>query len=359
MLMPGHVIGLLSLIGVVLLWHVCCPGQVFFPWSALVLRSVPQDTGTYVGQLLLFPLKCCAYVLPWPLLCWPAFCVAFRRFENDGVFCRFLRALVLCLLLPAWILPDVSPRALLPLVCPLAILTGVHYEILQRRYLVPLRRLATFLRRLAFAAAPVGLIVSLLHACRIIVFESSSRALWLAWTVPFAGALALVLVAGRYRRELSFPLQLLMLLAALRLIDLGTGPTAHAWQHNQAVRRAEVMAAHLPADHSPVYLLADRLLVVESFYLASRCVRIGGPSELPANRKTVFVIGDRRPPILETRTWSPQGQPIRMHRRIRYGLRFRRSRGVVDQVRVHILADSQPDDVVVRLYRGDLRPTVQ
>jgi len=359
MLMPGHIVGITGLLGIVLLWRVLCPDQVFFPWSALVLRSVPQNTGTYLGQFLLFPLKCCAYILPWPLFCWPAFCVAFRQFESDGVFCRFLRALVLCLVLPAWLLPDVSPRALLPLVCPLAILTGIHYQILERRYLALLRRLAGFLLGLVFTAAPAGLIIALLHACRVIVFENSSWALWLAWTIPFTTVLALALIVNHAGRRLSFPLQLLILLTALRLIDLGVGPPAYAWRHNEGVRRAAVLGAQLPAGQSPVYLLADRLLVIESFYLPSRCVRIRTAAELPPDHETVFVIGDRRPPILETRTWSTISQPVRMHRRVRHDLLFGHSGGILNQARIRVLQDADQDDAVVRLHRGDLRPPVE
>jgi len=161
LLLPSHIAVLAVGAVVVVTWLRWVPGQIFLPWNELT--TVPQVTRSYPVEVVLFPLVSILYLMPWPFLMWPAFCMAYRPLETIPVAFHYLRTIVLAVLIAGWLIPDASPLALLPLLGPLAIMTALHADLLVRRHHRELRRLGLALHGAAAVVAALGLLIGLLH----------------------------------------------------------------------------------------------------------------------------------------------------------------------------------------------------
>ncbi len=362
----GHVIGLAAAALVIGLWLWNTPNQIFFPWKSLVVGSIPQSSGGYLRDLFTFPFVAALYLFPWIFLLWPGFCAAFRPLEKTPVLCRYLRVLAIPLFLATWVLPALSFRVLLPIVPALAVLTGIHYEILVRRYFRQLSRLQILLARVTAIAAAAALALLLLHLLHIIRFVQLSA------PAAFFDA-ALLLAAFLLARELwrpqengAFWRRLTLALLALRLVYLAVLPTGQALFRNRAFRFAQRLESGLPpADKTPlVYKYVHRLLVTECFYLHRPVVRIRNIAEVPAPQRThsLYVIGGPKYPLLDlnNRTWKPCSPPVDLRSRLRLKLESGNWHDGLLRVEAELRPPARPaPDSVIRMYRGDLLPADQ
>ena len=354
MLFPAHFAALAGLAAVVLVWCHYVPEQTLLPWNTL--RAVPRVTSSYPRELLLFPLKSAAYLLPWSFLAWPAFCVAYRPLEKKPVYCDFLRVLVYSLFLAAWLLPNISPRALLPLVCPLSVLTGLHYETLVRRHARALGTLCRLLGHAARGSAVLFLLAGGLHLSGAAVLSglSAGRCGWSMLLLLAAGALVWWLRKERWPKE---PWACLLLAtAAVRLVYLAVLPTSGGWLHAEKRNLGTVLRQDIPKD-AIVYKTLDSDLLVECFYLKRATRRVREPDrDLPTSPAAVFVLGGGKPPIAPARTWTACSPPVDPNRRatpvFRWFLGGARLLSITPGATLGL--DRGPKRVV-RLYRGNLR----
>lgn len=90
-------------------------------------------TPDYLKGILIYPFQLGFRLLPWTLIAWPAFCVAYHPLDKNPIFSRFLRTIFLSLFFVLWFSPDKDAKLNLILIAPLAIMAGMHYWLAVRR----------------------------------------------------------------------------------------------------------------------------------------------------------------------------------------------------------------------------------
>jgi 4-amino-4-deoxy-L-arabinose transferase-like glycosyltransferase len=377
LLLPAHLLGFGVLAGLLLAWLTVVPQQPFMPWN--VLKEVPNVSGGYLRDLVLFPGKCAVYLLPWTFLAWTPFCLAYRPLERSPIFFRYLRTIVFSAFMFAWFLPRVSPLSLLPVLCPLAVMTGMHFEVLVRRHRKPLMRLIRVLRYIGMVCSGCALAVLFLHFLGVVSLRHFP-----AVSAVLGAALLMVSLCGsiwlrtRSGKHLPVWLQLTVTVAVLRLCWMATIPPLKAWSNNErkavglaladglhvrpsaagrfarlgmlrprgmapaavaaeAASSAEpsggqeegassvrslgsLVSGVLPDEPSGptgvVYRVTPNYHITATFYLGRRLVHIRDVGrDLPADDPSVIVLGEEKPPILPSRSWEALTPPLDVRRR--------------------------------------------
>lgn len=151
---PGFALGGSLFLLTILFWYL--PYHFEGVTSASVYsRAGMLDGGAYLEHLAGFPLDFGLRMLPWSLLAWAPFCVAFQALDPVPLFSRFLRTLFIVDFFLLWLTPVDEVHDWMILVPPLAMMTGINYELLVRRYGGVFRKLCSvpvFLLPLAGAA---------------------------------------------------------------------------------------------------------------------------------------------------------------------------------------------------------------
>jgi hypothetical protein len=191
---------------------------------------MPQVTKSYLLDVVLFPLRSVLYLMPWPLLMWPAFCMAYRPLERSPVVFHYLRTIVLAVFLAGWLVPDVSPLSLLPLLGPLAILAALHADILVRRHHLEIRRFGQALHWAALATASAGLLAALLHVLGVVRLDGLRLGDLASVAVTLVAMLAVaVLVLRGPLRGLPLPEHLLSGFVALACSSMAMASAWSSW----------------------------------------------------------------------------------------------------------------------------------
>lgn len=233
LLLPSHLAVLAVAVVVLTVWLRRVPNQIFLPWNEL--NTLPEVTLSYTVEILLFPLKCLLYLMPWPLVAWPAFCMAYRPLEKSPVAFHFLRTIVVSAFVATWLIPKLSPLFLLPVLGPLAIMTGLHAELLVRRHRQRLLRLSALLFVLGVAAAGFGLLAATLHLAGVIVLSGLETTVVVAAMAVFLATLAIGMLAERGPlRRLPFPAHLVAGFTALGVTLLTLQTTWDEWAGGEA-----------------------------------------------------------------------------------------------------------------------------
>jgi len=129
----GFKIGIIIIVCFLLLWLL--PRMLLIIQSPIAQNSFNNIfTQHYISDVLLYPLAVIGGLLPWIILAWPAFCVAYYPLDKNPIFSRFIRIIFLTILVIIWFNPFTEARDLMLLVPPLAILVGANYQILIRRH---------------------------------------------------------------------------------------------------------------------------------------------------------------------------------------------------------------------------------
>ncbi|NQZ58368.1 MAG: glycosyltransferase family 39 protein [Lentisphaeraceae bacterium] len=101
-------------------------------------------TDHYLWDLFSFPFEALLWLMPWTFFSWPAFCGSFTAMEKEPQLFHFLRTISITLFICFWFIPDSDSMTLLPVLLPVSIMTGLHYQILVRRYHTHIRKLIRF-----------------------------------------------------------------------------------------------------------------------------------------------------------------------------------------------------------------------
>lgn len=359
-LVPGHLLALCGAVTVVGLWLRCVPGQTALPWQSFLASVVPETPRSYLHHLMHFPFACAVALLPWTFLAWPGFCVAFRPVEHTPIFCRFLRTLVLPLWLAAWLLPGSSCLDLLPLAGPLAVLTGLHLEILLRRHARALRWLPLLICGCGLTVGGCGLLLGALHITGVVVFSGLETPLWTAVMALLTCGMLLAYWGQRSGTARPFWVRVMVATLAAHLIFLALYSPCRALYYERRRDAGAALAAGLPPQ-AQVFKLYAGHVIGETFYLKHSVRQIASAAELPAVTPVVYVLAGAKPPILETRTWSPCGQAVVVRQKVRPVCRWRPSDGGLLRVEKEAtpLVEGDDSNGTVCVYQGVLRPLVK
>jgi hypothetical protein len=147
---------MLILLAFVLAWGI----PRWYTGNDLPFQSIelfPMTVKEYFLHIIFFPMDIVFRFLPWSILAWPAFCVAFIPLDKNPIFSRFLRTIVISLFFLLCFSPFTDARDEIFLAPALSVLCGINYWLLVRRHGHQLHR---YLRFLAYcsAVAAVGAI---------------------------------------------------------------------------------------------------------------------------------------------------------------------------------------------------------
>jgi len=151
----GFWFGLLILLTFVLAWGI----PRWYTGYDLPFQSVqlfPKSIKEYFLHILFFPVDVIFRFLPWSILAWPVFCVAFMPLDKNPIFSRFLRTIVISLFFLLCFSPFTDARDEIFLAPALSVLCGINYWLLIRRHGHQVHR---YLRLLAYASgiAAIGI----------------------------------------------------------------------------------------------------------------------------------------------------------------------------------------------------------
>ncbi|MCP4179916.1 MAG: hypothetical protein GY756_19315 [bacterium] len=157
----GFKFGLFIVIFFILLWLIPrLIAAIEYPPNSTPLDL--QITNDYILQIIFFPITFATELIPWTIIIWPAFCVAYYPLDKNPIFSRFLRTISISLFAFLWLNPFTETRDFMILVPPLAVLAGVHYKILIRRYGFTLHKLLNFLTIILLVMSIMAFILFLL-----------------------------------------------------------------------------------------------------------------------------------------------------------------------------------------------------
>lgn len=245
LLLPSHLAVLAVTVAVLVFWLRQVPNQTFLPWNEL--NTLPRVTLSYPVEMILFPLKSILYLMPWPFLFWPAFCMAYRPLEGSPGMFHYLRTIVVSAFVAAWLIPKLSPLVLMPALGPLAIMTGLHAELLVRRHHLRLYRLNQAMLAVAVVLAAVGTLVAALHLTDIVRFEGMETRLvtWNAALLLAVLGLALLALRGPLR-QLPFHSHLIIAFMTLACSILTLQAVWDAWSGSEQRLAGQALAGKIP-----------------------------------------------------------------------------------------------------------------
>lgn len=249
------------------------------------------------------PLGVFLVLTPWPAIIWPAYCAAFKPLEKNAVFAHFLRTLVAPVFLFVWFIAGMKGLPVLLMVPALAALAALNYELLVRRHIRRLRQFAWGLRRVIWVVGGGVLLFWLGHAVGLPRFAGVKTATTVWGLVFLAIGIGWCAAHRLYRNRLPLWGDLLNTTVALACLALSLIlPLTDFFYRDAAADAAELMATVPP--EAPVYLLPGGDVTRPAFNSQRQLIQIPSAELIPNSEPVVYVWGNGRPPLLETRIWE-------------------------------------------------------
>ncbi|WP_176011850.1 glycosyltransferase family 39 protein [Victivallis sp. Marseille-Q1083] len=311
---PGFYLGLVLLALVILFWKLpilLYDGNVQSDPFWLALPTV----GQYLYHLCFFPLDVIVRFLPWTLIAWTPFCVAFQPLDPVPIFSRYLRTLFISLFFLLWFSPLTEPRDIILLAPPLGIMTGINYWLLVRRYGGQLHKLLTPFLWLTAAAGIAILGFYLLPPEWWTQFFPLERSLEFRHSL-FAktngillGTLALFIGIFLWKMYRHIPIWLTLLLLTMAPVLFYWSITRpYSDQENSKRKFALSLRNALLTDTGDrlpaVYINDIRGLYGECFYLGGKVYKLSSLRELPQDAPVVYLISPDYPESRAGRNWK-------------------------------------------------------
>ena len=309
---PGFAIGLFILLLFVLLWWI--PHLVFA--GDVEIRPIVFDTDDildYLQHLAFFPIDVVMRFLPWSILAWVPFCVAFMPLDKTPIFSRFLRTLFFGLFFLLWLMPNFEARFILLLVPPVAILIGTNYGLFIRRYG---RHFPAFYKYfgwmsllcaaavMAFYFAPEEWVLSVASFSRGITFRNLLSNQINAYTGT--GLMILIGLILLFHRKL----QIWML-----ILFMGCVPGLFLWSvivpYKAQAKGKKILGQQLreilQEENIPtseiIYKSEIKDLYGECYYMGYQVKKIYSLQELPKDKEVIYLISTNYPQV-PTREWT-------------------------------------------------------
>jgi len=357
MLNPVHLVTLAAILIFSIFW-------AHFSHAGEAVEAIRRGYGggqaaglSLLARLLLFPLALIALYLPWPGLSWPAYCAAYRPLEKSTGLSHFLRTLTVPLFLAAWLLPGFPKFLMVCLVPPIACLTAIHYRLLVRRHIGPLRKLSSLLRRLTVAACGVLLLALALHVTDTVYFDGVKSST-VGWAVVLCTLSLLALVfARRCKRWAHFWVEIMLVTGAAGCLALGVSLSAVDFLRRDVGMEAADLVHTVP-ETEPVFLLQRGGVATTAYHTRRRIIPIADPTAIPQRLRIAYVWGNGKPPLLETRKWERISQAYPTERA--HAIVLERQTDRRFSWRVDVTREEQPGrEDLMRMYRGVLDPEME
>lgn len=301
---PGFPVGLFILLLFVLLWwlpHLIFVGDVEI--RPLVFEG--EEIWDYLQHLALFPIDMVIRFMPWSILAWVPFCVAFMPLDKTPIFSRFLRTLFFGIFFTLWLMPNFESRSMLILIPPVAILIGTNYGLFIRRYGRYFPKFYSCLGWLSILCAGVimGLyfgpeewIVSIVSFSRGIAFRDLVSNQINAYIA--AGLMVLIGFVLMLRRKVQIWIVIMFLgcVPGLFLWSVIVPYKAQAYGKQQLGKqlREILQKEKIPANEI-IYKIDIKDLYGECYYMGYQVKKIYTLKELPKDKEKVYLISTEYP----------------------------------------------------------------
>ncbi|HJO95492.1 MAG TPA: glycosyltransferase family 39 protein [Victivallales bacterium] len=288
------------------------------------LNSTPLDlqiTNDYIIQIIFFPITFATEIIPWTIIVWPAFCVAYYPLDHNPIFSRFLRTISISLFAFLWINPFTETRDFMILVPPLAVLAGVHYKILIRRYGFTLHKLLNFLTIILLVLSIMAFILfllpktwwsesSILNYIHNVFFTEGIRFFFTlsTWGIIQTGASVLIGITTIVLHKIKLSVWLHGLCVCLMFMLCFWAVTyPYRSQSNDARVTAKSIIKPMGKTYNTDITLYKGPEIADIYvlgcYLHCHLKKIYKYSELPKNTETVYVLSLNQP-VFPSRQWT-------------------------------------------------------
>lgn len=269
----------------------------------------------YLLHLLCFPLDLILRMMPWALLGWVPFCVAFQTLDETPIFSRFLRTLFLADFFLLWAAPLDDSYSLMILVPPLAMMTGLNYELAVRRYGNFYRRLSNItagillpfagVALLGFFLLPQDFFISFFDFDRPLDFSDNPGRMVLGVT---SGAMLLIVGAALWKLREKPPIWCYwLIIACAPLLIYSNVVLPYQSQERPRQLRGELLRQILRQENVPqnsvIYKYDLNDLYSESVYMNHPVQKINSLTALPKSEVQTVYVFSRNFPNLPERTW--------------------------------------------------------
>ena len=338
---PGFVIGLLILLFFVLLWWI--PHIVFaedIKIRPLVFEG--EDILDYLLHLAYFPVDLVFRFLPWSVLGWVPFCVAFMPLDKAPIFSRFLRTLFFALFFLLWFMPNFESRDMLLLLPPVAILIGVNYKSFIRRYGRHFPKFYTYFGWMsilcagivmAFYFAPDSWIDSFVSIPRGVAFRHSVSNQVNAYVGT--GLMVLIGLILIFYRKIQI-WTVIMFFGCVPGLFLWSVIVPYKAQASGKQELGKLLHDTLRKENIPanevIFKSEIKDLYGECYYMGYRVKKIYSLKELPADKEVIYLISTDYPQV-PSREWTDllpekkkqyRGRPIGLRRGVLKKRQFRK-----------------------------------
>ena len=327
---PGFILGIVVLLFFILLWWI--PYLVFA--GEVDIRPLSwkgENVWEFIEHVVLFPFDVFVRFLPWSIIVWVPFCVAFMPLDKTPIFSRFLRTLFFALFFVLLFTPNFDARSILMLAPPIAILTGMYYGFFIRRYGRHFPKFYKYIGWTSILCAMVILAFYLAPARWLELFVTVSRGISFRYLMmnqvnAYAGAAVMAVIGVVLLVFRKTPIWIVLLLTgciiALFLWCLiipykaqAAGKRVQGEQFRTALRKEDIPANEI------IYKSAIKDLYGECYYMGYRVKKIYSLQELPKDKEVIYLISTDYPQ-LPTREWTNllpenaeyRGRPISLRR---------------------------------------------
>ncbi|QSH42456.1 hypothetical protein P0136_02670 [Lentisphaerota bacterium ZTH] len=310
---PGFAAGVVIFLGFVLLWAL--PHIIYARTMPIKYMTFePKPLYEYIEHFFGFPLDVLVRLIPWTIMAWAPFCVAFHPLDKSPIFSRFLRTIFVSLFFLLWLSPFSEPRDILLLVPALAIMTGINYWLIIRRYGWKLQRFLNVLPWLSIACG--ALIFSFYFAnhewwtplvtmSRGIGFRDVMHYKILGYLASIAATVSGALLLAVRKKPPIWIYMLILLCGPLMFFWSVTMP--YKAQADEKRLIGTQLRTVLENDHVPetvtIYKGGIQGLYAELLYMGYKVQKIRKLEDLPASKKIVYLI-DTEFPQVPGRHWK-------------------------------------------------------
>lgn len=367
---PAHLLSLGLFITLLLLWLKLIMPHPFLGWNSYTARVEPFSPETFFSHALVFPFRSMLHLFPWCLFAWPPFCLALRQFEPKNSLAPFLRRILIVGFIFFWAIPGTQAFGLLHLLGPIAILTGIHFDFIERRRYPLYHQILRFFYALNQSLTLLTALIWLAIAAGLLVFDSQTTLGNPRPLTALAVTAALLCLAGINRRinrvmpptgilpatpaatrpvmpSCSFCVRILWtILMASCLVSATYLPWKYLTIDDDRLAARLLLAQAPPygiqigdrildgethlADTLPdfrrdridLYLHSTNRYLQTAFYLQAHIRRISDPSlELPETEPVVYLLSNRLPAV-PNRRWEALSPTVNFALRRRISLEF-------------------------------------
>ncbi len=301
------------------LWVTRFCQQPLLSWDTII---APAGSNSHVGfftHLVVFPVKCVLYLLPWGIFFWMPFCLALHPLEPRGSSCSFFRAVVFCLFFFAWIMPNTSPLALLTVLGPMAFLISVNIELVIHRNEYIYQRIANWLSTVATVGCALAFLFCIALANGYIRFGETPQhpSLKIAAAIQaiiLLGIAIYMLISnrkGHCQIIMTFTTAFMSIVLAWRCIQFN----AEYYATTDRLNTVKQLTANLPTDVKPnkLYLATSRAYPVQCHYLGVPVRKITNPAdELPDTEDVVYLLSNKHP-LTKKRAWTALSEEVNLN----------------------------------------------